>query len=102
MMHLALDLAIAFLVLGVVEAFIKPIAKRWVQRRLLDATPAVLQQIDALLPELVLSCDGPELESRVRAAFEQATGESWAEADLNPFFALYDIRLAANKLRERA
>lgn len=83
------------LVLGVTEAVIKPLAKRWVQRRLLAAAPAVLRQIDAVLPELVLTCTGPELEAAVRAAFEQATGESWAHENLNPFFELYDIRKAA-------
>lgn len=92
------DLLVAFLALGVIEAVIKPLAKRWAQRRLLAAAPAVLQYIDSLLPELVLTCTGPELESRVRAAFEEVTGESWAGADLNPFFALYDIRLAAAHL----
>lgn len=86
------------LALGVTEAVIKPLAKRWVQRRLLAAAPAVLRQIDALLPELVLTCTGPELEAAVRLAFEQATGESWASADLDPFFELYDIRQAANHL----
>ena len=48
-----LDLAIIFLTLGITEAIIKPLAKRFVQRRILKAAPAILRAVDARLPELL-------------------------------------------------
>jgi hypothetical protein len=87
-----------FLVLGLTEAFIKPLAKRWVQRRLLAATPAVLEKLDKALPQMTLNLTGAELESEVRSMFEQVTGEDWSQADMNPFFELFDIRIAADHL----
>ncbi len=98
-MKIFLDLAFAFLVLGVVEAFVKPIAKKWVQRRFLRAAPGVLKKIDAMLPYLVLHYSGEELQEKVRLAFEEVTGESWGEDEINPFFELYDIRKAADNKR---
>ena len=48
-----LDLAIVFLGLGITEAVIKPLAKRFVQRRILKAAPAILREVDRHLPELL-------------------------------------------------
>ena len=36
------SLLIAFLTLGLTEAVVKPLAKRWVQRRILRAAPSIL------------------------------------------------------------
>ena len=37
-----LDLLLAFTLLGLTEAVVKPLAKRWVQRRILRAAPSIL------------------------------------------------------------
>lgn len=94
-MRFLVDGAIAFAMLGFTEAVIKPIAKRWVQRRVLAAAPLVLKHLDDRLPALLLSTDPEGVESYVRGLFEEATGEDWSTADLNPFFRLFDIRKAA-------
>ena len=94
-MRFLLDAILAFLVLGVTEAVLKPIAKRWVQRRMLAAAPVVLKHLDERLPSLLLISDANGVESYVRELFEEATGEDWSTADLNPFFRLFDIRKAA-------
>lgn len=90
-----INLLWAFVMLGLVEAVVKPLAKRWVQRRILAAAPAILRAIDAQLPELLTLPTGAALESRVRTIAEEATGESWAEDDLGPLFAMFDLRCAA-------
>ena len=89
-----LDLLIAFTLLGITEAIIKPLAKRFVQRRILKAAPAILRAIDARLPELLTLPTGEALEARVRSIAEEVTGESWAEDDLGPLFELFDLRRA--------
>ncbi len=85
-----------FLTLGFIEAVIKPIAKKWMQRRLLAAAPQVLKQLDQMLPSIVLSMNGASLDAYVRDLFQDATGEDWSQVDLEPFYALFDIRRAAD------
>jgi hypothetical protein len=92
-----LDLAIAFAMLGITEAVVKPLAKRWVQRRILRAAPAILRAIDARLPELLALPTGEALEAQVRSIAEQVTGESWATDDLGPLFELFDLREAVRR-----
>lgn len=89
-----LDLLISFTVLGLIEAVIKPLAKRWVQRRILQAAPSVLREVDRRLPSLLALSSGAALEAQVRDIAEEVTGESWATEDLGPLFALFDLRRA--------
>lgn len=95
-MRWLLDLAVAFLALGVVEALVKPLARRFVQRRILSVAPLLFRQLDPLLPALLQRCSGAELEQVVRQKLEALTGESWATGDLGPLFALFDPRAAAD------
>ncbi|MCP9820225.1 hypothetical protein KBZ18_12095 [Synechococcus sp. Cruz-9H2] len=91
------DLAVAFLLLGLIEALVKPIAKRFVQRRILRAAPLVFAQLDPYLPALLQACYGAQLEQIVRTKLEALTGESWAGEDLGLLFRLFDPRLAADR-----
>jgi hypothetical protein len=95
-MRWLLDLAVAFLALGVIEALVKPLARRFVQRRILAAAPLLFRQLDPLLPALLQRCSGAELEQVVRRKLEALTGESWRGEDLAPLFALFDPRAAAD------
>ena len=95
-MHWLLDLTIAFLALGLVEALIKPLARRFVQRRILAVAPQLFSQLDPLLPGLLQSSTGEQLEQVVRQKLEAITGESWATDDLEPLFELFDPRAAAD------
>ena len=98
-MHMLLDLALAFGLLGLTEALVKPIAKRLVQRRLLAAAPQLFAQLDPLLPGLLQHASGEELEALVRRQLEAITGESWATSDLEPLFVLFDPRKAADHIQ---
>lgn len=95
-MRWLLDLTVAFLALGVMEALVKPLARRFVQRRILTAAPLLFRQLDPLLPALLQRCSGAELEQVVRKKLEALTGESWASDDLGALFALFDPRAAAD------
>jgi len=95
-MRWLLDLAIAFLALGMLEAVVKPQARRFVQRRILSVALLLFRQLDPLLPGLQQHCSGAELEQVVRQKLEALTGESWATDDLEPLFALFDPRAAAD------
>lgn len=95
-MRYLLDAAALFLTLGVTEAVIKPVAKRVVQRRILNAAPAILRAIDARLPELLTLPTGEALEAQVRSIAEEVTGESWADDDMGPLFELFDLRRAVS------
>ena len=92
-----LDLLLAFTLLGLTEAVVKPLAKRWVQRRILKAAPVTLREVDRRLPELLTLPTGAALEARVRSIAEEVTGESWAEDDLGPLFTLFDLRRAVSR-----
>ena len=92
-----INLLWAFVLLGLVEAVVKPVAKRWVQRRILRAAPVILREVDRRLPELLTLPTGAALESRVRSIAEEVTGESWATDDLGPLFEMFDLRKAADR-----
>lgn len=92
-----LDLLIVFLGIGLTEAVVKPVAKRWIQRRILRAAPVILREVDRRLPELLTLPTGAALEARVRSIAEEVTGESWAEDDLGPLFTMFDLRRAVSR-----
>jgi hypothetical protein len=96
-MRIVVDLAVAFLMMGAIEAVIKPIAKRFVQRRLLAVAPAVLALLDQQMPQLLGQLNGEQLELVVRRKLESLTGESWSEKEISQLFELYDPRITANQ-----
>jgi hypothetical protein len=91
-----LDLALSFVLLGLMEALVKPIAKRWTQRRLLRHAPSALALLDRQLPQLLGQLNGQQLAEVVRHKLESLTGESWSDRELDQLFSLYDPRLTAN------
>lgn len=97
-MRLLIDLSIAFLTIGLVEAVVKPVAKRWVKRRIMAAAPAVLDMLDAQMPDLLRDLTGDQLETVVREKLEAFTGEPWGPQAIDQVFALYDPRITANRL----
>ena len=100
-MNWLLDVTTAFLLLGLTEAVIKPIAKRFVQRRLIQHAPTLLRFLDAQMPSLLQAYRGQELEQVVRTQLEKLTGESWAGENIDEVFRLSDPRITADRLHER-
>ena len=97
-MRTAIDLFIGFLAMGLTEALVKPVAKRWTQRRLMRWAPTLLNFLDHQMPTLLQAYRGAELEQVLRTQLENLTGESWAEQSLDPLFRLYDPRITADRL----
>ena len=93
----AFDLSVSFLLLGIVEAVVKPIAKRWVQRRILRSAPAALELLDRQLPQLFGQLNGKQLQDVVRHKLETLTGEQWSDREIDQVFSLYDPRITANQ-----
>jgi hypothetical protein len=97
-MNFLLDLGFTFLTIGFIEAVIKPIAKKFVQRKILKYSPIALKYLDAQLPQFLGERTGPELEQIVSAKLEELTGEPWNKAELDHVFKIFDIRIAADQL----
>jgi hypothetical protein len=97
-MKFLLEASIAFLSLGILEAVVKPVAKRFVQGRILRHAPSVFEAIDPIMPRLIDQFSGDEIEEIVRKQFEMITGEDWSKVNLKPFWDLYDVRRAADRL----
>lgn len=96
MLGLLYNLGVSFLVLGVVEAVIKPVAKRFVQRKIIKYAPMVYRVIDPMMPYLLVRYSGAELEQIVRQKFTELTGEDWSQTNLEPFWQWYDPRKNAD------
>ncbi|MCS5692599.1 hypothetical protein NZK33_11455 [Cyanobium sp. FGCU-6] len=94
-------MTVAFLLLGVMEAVVKPIGRRFVQRRLLAVAPLLFSWLDPLLPDLLQQLSGPDLEQVVRQKLEGLTGERWSRREVESVFALFDPRAAADHALSR-
>jgi hypothetical protein len=97
-MRWILDAAIAFLALGIIEAVVKPLAQRFVQRRLRAALPALFAAVDPLMPRLLEHYEPGHLEAIVRSKLTEITGDDWSTKDVDIFFQLYDPRRNAERL----
>ena len=94
-MRLILDAAFAFIVLGVTEAFIKPLAKYTIERKVRKALPAVFKALDNYMPRMILQFSPSEIEDIVRHHLTEITGEDWSQRSVDLFFKLYDPRINA-------
>jgi hypothetical protein len=97
-MRFLIDGAIAFLLLGITEAVIKPIAKQWIKRKIIKFAPVAFEILDKEMPELLKAYNGKQLEQVVRAKLETLTGESWSDSDIDEVFKLYDPRITADNI----
>jgi hypothetical protein len=98
-MRIIIDVALGFLTLGLIEAVVKPIAKRFVQRKVLKYAPTLFEYLDKQMPRLLGQYDGKELEQIVNAKLEELTGETWSKAELDQVFGIFDVRITADRTR---
>jgi hypothetical protein len=98
-MRIIIDVVIGFVTLGVIEAVVKPIAKRFVQRKVLRYAPILLEYLDRQMPQLLGQYSGAELEQIVNAKLEELTGETWNKAELDQVFGIFDVRVTADRTR---
>lgn len=84
-----LDGFIAFLVLGLTEAVIKPLAKAAIDRPLRRALPYVYERLDAEMPTLLRTADPEVMAAEIAASIAQATGNPATARQINQVVSLY-------------
>lgn len=96
-MRYLLDFGIGFLVLGFTEAVVKPIATKFVKRKILTYGPVVYSMLDKQMPHLLTKLNGEQLEQFVKEKLEELTGSEWKKSELEEFFKSYDPRITASQ-----
>lgn len=100
MVRTLLDAAIAFLVMGVTEAVIKPLATAVIRRPLKRALPAVFERLDQQLPALLQSAGPEEVTAEIASSIAHATGNPATAQQIEQVVALYSpIKAALRNLR---
>lgn len=91
------SIAIAFVLLGIEEALIKPVAKSFTKRKIVKHAPAAMQFLDEIMPGAFSRYNANDLNLLLKQRLESATGESWGEKEVDRMFAIYDPRITASK-----
>lgn len=86
---------IAFIVLGLTEAVIKPVAKAAVDRPLRRALPSVYERLDNEMPTLLRTADAEIMTAEIAATIAQATGNPATARQIEQVVALYSPIKAA-------
>lgn len=97
-MNLLLEFGIAFIMLGVTEAIIKPIAIKFIKRKAIKYSAVALEQLDKMVVNIT-DLSGNEIEEKLRVKLEELTGEDWTKEELTPFFEMHDVRINADKIK---
>jgi hypothetical protein len=90
--------AVGFVAIGLDEALIKPIAKKFFKRRLLKYAPIAMQLLDEQMLGLLAHGSGSRIETLLTERLESLTGESWKKSEINELFSLYDPRITADRV----
>jgi hypothetical protein len=91
------SVGIAFVLLGIEEALIKPIAKRFIKRKIAKHAPTAMQFLDEIVPGAFSRYNANDLNLQLKQRLESVTGESWGEKEVDQMFTIYDPRITANK-----
>jgi hypothetical protein len=89
------DALIAFLMLGITEVLIKPLAMAVVDRPLKRALPAVFERLDNDMPELLQKADPEVMTAEIAAAITEATGNGATARQIEQVVSLYSPIKAA-------
>jgi hypothetical protein len=91
------DGVIAFFILGVVEALIKPIAKTLIRKKILKYAPVAMSFLDEQMPRMIVENDSIQMRRFLKERLESLTGEGWDDKELDEMFKIYDPRITADK-----
>jgi hypothetical protein len=83
------DSLIAFLVMGLTEAVIKPLAKAAIDRPLSKALPHIYARLDDEMPTLLRTADPEVMTAEIAASIAQATGNPATTRQIDQVVALY-------------
>jgi hypothetical protein len=84
-----IDGLIAFLVMGLTEAVIKPLAKAVIDRPLRKALPYVYARLDDEMPTLLRTANPEVMTAEIAASIAQATGNPSTARQIEQVVALY-------------
>ena len=90
-----IDAAIAFLVMGITEAIIKPLATAAIERPLKRALPSIYARLDDEMPTLLRTADPEVMTAEIAATIAQATGNPATARQIDQVVALYSPIKAA-------
>lgn len=95
-----IDGLIAFLMLGISEAILKPLAKAAIDRSLKRALPYVYERLDDEMPTLLRTAAPEVMTAEIAASIAQATGSPATARQIEQVVALYSpIRAALRNVR---
>jgi hypothetical protein len=89
------DGLIAFLILGLTEAVIKPLAKGAIDRPLRKALPYVYERLDNEMPVLLRTADPEVMTAEIAATIAHATGNPATARQIEQVVSLYSPIKAA-------
>ena len=84
-----LDGLVAFLVMGLTEAVIKPLAKAAIDRPLRRALPNIYDRLDNEMPTLLRTADPEMMAAEIAASIAQATGNPATARQIQQVVDLY-------------
>jgi len=87
-----LDLFVAFVLLGVLEAIIKPVAIRVIQWKVIKYGALAMSFLDQHVKDFT-DLEGEQIENALRNYMEEVTRTEWTDRDLDKIFRLHDMRL---------
>lgn len=93
-----IDTIFSFILLGIIEAVVKPTAIQLTKKSLIKFTPLVLNKLDEAFPDLIRRSDAQSLDTFVRDTFSELSGEDWSNVDTTSFWRTYDLRVTLDKL----
>lgn len=89
------DIFLGFVMLGFIEAIVKPVAMRFFQRKTIKYGAIAMKFIDERI--LDIDNDDQDLELRLKQYLEGVTNSEWNNRELDELFRIHDIRLALKK-----
>jgi hypothetical protein len=84
-----IDGLIAFLVIGLTEVVIKPLATAAIGRPLKRALPDIFERLDNEMPVLLRTADPEVMTAEIAASIAQATGNPATARQIEQVVALY-------------
>ena len=90
-----IDGLIAFLVMGITEAIIKPLATAAIERPLKRALPYIYERLDDEMPTLLRTADPEVMTAEIASTIAQATGNPATARQIDQVVALYNPIKAA-------
>jgi hypothetical protein len=84
-----IDGLLAFLVMGLTEAVIKPLAKAVIDRPLRKALPYVYERLDDEMPTLLRTASPEVMTAEIASTIAQATGNPATARQIDQVVALY-------------